>query len=98
MVARGLLLLVRALVLLVHDDDTEVRQRRKDRAARPDRDTGLAAREFHPLLAALPFREVTVQHGHTGRTRTRMVKSGAEAFHRLRGEGDFGHQNQCAFP
>src|SRR5690606_4045056 len=68
-VARRFRLLVARLVLLVHDDRTEVRDRREDGRARTDRDATLAAAESAPRGAALtvpvPSAGVALPTAHT---------------------------------
>ena len=63
MVARGFLLLVGVLVLLVHDDQAEVGQRRENGAARADDDAGLAAVDLVPFVVAFAVGKVAVQDG-----------------------------------
>ena len=61
MVARGLVLLVAGLVLLVDDDDAEVRQRREDRRARADDDVGVPGRDLLPEAVPLGRGQAAVQ-------------------------------------
>ena len=51
-VAGLLVLLVRGLVFLVHDDDTEIPNRREQRRSRADHDPDLTAREGAVAIAA----------------------------------------------
>ena len=50
MVARGLLLLVRVLVFLVHDDEAERFDRRKNCRTRADDDARTALADFVPFI------------------------------------------------
>src|SRR5690606_26381909 len=85
-VARRFRLLVARLVLLVHDDRTEVRDRREDGRARTDRDATLAAAESAPRVVALTVRQ---RGGQDGDDVTELC---AEAGNRLRRERDLRYQ------
>ena len=62
-VARGFLLLVGRFVLLIHDDEAEVLQRREDGAARADDDVGAAFADLVPFVVPFAVGEMAVQHG-----------------------------------
>ena len=67
MVARGLVLLVGRLVLLVHDDDAQVGQRREDGRPRADDDVGQAGRDLLPEAMPLGGGQAAVQDGDVTR-------------------------------
>ncbi len=91
MVARSLVLLVRGVVLLVYQDESEVDHRREDGGARADDDAGFAAANAVPLLCALVGSETGVQQRDLG-------AEGGEhlAGHRGR-EADFGDEQKSGF-
>ena len=85
-VARRLFLLVALVVLLVHENQAEIRHGRKDGRARADHDGRIAAPDAPPLLAALLRRERGVQQ------RDLVAEGGVEQAGRLRREADLRHQ------
>ena len=95
MVARCLVLLIGILVLLVHDDDAQVFERRKNRAARADDDPRGPAVDLVPFVVALAVGEVAVQDRNFF---LHVREAGFEAFHRLRGQCDFRHQHERGAP
>ena len=62
-VTRRFLLLVGMLVLLVHDDEPQRIDRRKDRRARADDNSRAALTNLVPFIVTLARREMAVQHG-----------------------------------
>ena len=94
MVARDVFLLVGIFVLLIHEDQPEVRQRRKHRGSRADDDARHAFADAVPLIEALALGEIRVQHGdlllHAG-------EAGFEAADCLGRQGNFRDQNQHGF-
>ena len=95
MVARCLVLLVGILVLLVHDDDAQVFERRKNRAARADDDPRGPAVDLVPLVVALAVGKVAVQDGDLF---LHVREPGFEPLDRLRGQRDFGDEHQRGAP
>ena len=59
-IARRLVLLVRGVVLLIHDDEAGIGERRKHRRARADHDVDVAAADAVPLIVALAIGEAAV--------------------------------------
>ncbi len=90
-VARGFLLLVGGLVLLIHDDEAEVLQRGEDGAAGADDDVGAAFMDLIPFVMALAVGEVAVEHGDA---LAALGEAGLEALDGLRGEADFGDEDE----
>ena len=94
-VARRLLLLVGVLVLLVHDDEAERFDRRKDGRARADDNARAALADLVPFVVALAGGQMAVQHRHQ-----RLQRAGAEprleALDGLRRERDFRHEHDRA--
>ena len=94
-VARDVFLLVGVLVLLIDEDEAEVRQRREDGGARADDDAGDALADAVPFVEALALGEVRVQHGdlvlHGG-------EAGFEAADGLGREGNFRNEDEDGFP
>ena len=87
---RWVVLLVGPLVLLVDDDQPEVRLRREDGAAAAD-DHGVAAvADAVPLVEQLALREAAVQH------RDLPGEALGEAAHRLRRQRDLRHEDDAA--
>ena len=95
MVAGRLLLLVGMLVLLVHDDEAERFDRRKDGRARADDDPRAALANLVPFVVALAGGQMAVQHRHQ-----RLQRAGAEPrlepLDGLRRERDFRHEHNRA--
>ena len=95
MVARRFVLLVGILVLLIHNDDAEVFERGKNRAAGADDDPGCPAVDLVPLVVALAVGEVAVQDGDL---LLHVREAGLEPLDRLRRQRDFRHENQRGAP
>jgi hypothetical protein len=93
-VAGRLALLVAALVLLVHHDRAEVRERREDGRAGADHDPLLAGAQRAPLVVALAVGERGVEHRHA------VAEHGLEAPDGLRCQRDLGdeHDRRAALP
>ena len=83
-------LLVAGFVLLIDDDQAELRQRGKDGRAGADDHIGQSFADLLPLGVALRGREATVHHGDPRET-------AAEPLDGLGGQGDFGQQDDGAF-
>ena len=62
-VARRFFLLVAGLLLLVHDDQADIFERRKNGRARAHHDARFAAAHAPPFAGALRDRQPAVQHG-----------------------------------
>ena len=86
-VARIRLLLERAVVLLVDDDEPEPRDGREHGRARPDDDSGLSARNAIALVAPLCGAEGGVED------RDGIAEAIPEPSDRLGREGDLGHED-----
>ena len=84
------------LVLLVHDDQAERLDGRKDGRAGADDDAGAALADLVPFIVALAGGQMAVQHRDE-----RLQRAGAEprleALDGLRREGDFRHEHDGAF-
>ena len=78
-------------MLLIHEDQPEIRQRREDRRARADHDARQPLADAVPLVETLALREIRVQHRHLVLHRG---EARLETPHRLRGEGNFRHQHE----
>ena len=63
-IARRLLLLVRRVVLFVHDDQSETLERREHRGSGADDDVHVAAADALPLIVTLAVRERAVLNRH----------------------------------
>ena len=87
MIARGLALFVRRLVLLVDDDQPEVAHRREDGRARADDNIVKARSNLPPFVVALARRQAAVHDGD------RIAESGAKPGDRLRRERDLGDKH-----
>ena len=94
-VAGRLLLLVGMLVLLVHDDEAERFDGRKDGRAGADGNPRAALANLVPLVVPLAGGQMAVQHRHQG-----LQRAGAEprleALDGLRRERDFRHEDNGA--
>src|SRR2546423_1052396 len=77
-------------MLLIDDDDAEVRQGREDGRARADDDVGEILRDALPVAVPLGGGQPAVEDGDA-------LEAGHEALSRLRGEGDFGHEDNGLF-
>ena len=89
-VARALLLLVRPVVLLVHDDQAEALNGREDRRARADDDVDLRAADAMPLIVALAVGQAAVLDGHA------IAEQRPERSGDGRRERDFRHEDDDA--
>ena len=87
-VTKPFLLLVGRVVLLVHHDQAQRRERSEHRGARADDDARLAAVRSPPGLAALARSEARMQHHDAG------AEAPVETLDQLRGKRDLGHQHQ----
>ncbi len=87
---RRVLLLVGPLVLLVDDDEAEVRLRREDGRPAADDDGVAAVADAVPLVEELALREAAVEHGDLA------GEALGEAAHGLRREGDLRHEDDGA--
>ena len=94
-VARRLLLLVRVLVFLVHDDEAERFDRRKNRRARADDDARAALADFVPFIVAFAGGQVAVQHGDK-RLEFAGTEPRLEPLDGLRRERNFRHKHNGA--
>ena len=94
LVTRRFLLLVGGLVLLIDDDEAEVFEGGKDGAAGADDDVGAAFMDFEPFVVALAIAEVAVEDGDAVLA---VGETGFEALDGLRGEADFGDQDEGGF-
>src|SRR5207237_7434528 len=61
-IARGFFLLVSRLVFFIDNDESELLQWGKDRAARTDHDPRAPGMDLVPFVVALAFGQMTVQH------------------------------------
>ena len=86
-VARVGLLLVRRVVLLVHDHEAEAGDGSEHRRPCTDHDARLADRDPLAFVPALRLGERRVEH------RDRVAETRAEAPHRLRRQRDLGHED-----
>ena len=84
---RGVLL-VRRVVLLVHDHQAQPRERREHGAAGAQHHVGVAGCDAPVLGGALSGCQRRVPHGHA------LAQSRPQAPQQLRREGDLGHQHQ----
>ena len=75
-------------MLLVHNDQPEIRQRREQRAAGADNDGRLALPHPHPLFASGSLVHAAVQHGHP------IAEPRPESGHDVSRQGNLGHQQQ----
>src|SRR5438270_13376982 len=91
MIARGLVLLVAGLVLLIDDDHAEVWYRREDGRAGADDDLGPAHGDLLPVSMSLRRGEPAVQNGNTGESR-------GEPADGLRRQRDLGDQHDRTPP
>ncbi len=90
-VARSLLLLERAVVFLVDDDETELLHGREKRRARANGDRHASRAKPAPHEMALLFREPAVNHGDV------IAEARAESADELGRQRDLGHENERAF-
>ena len=94
-IARHVFLLVGVFMLLIHEDQPEIRQRREHGGARADHDARHALADAVPLVETLALGEIRVQHGHLVLHRG---EAGLETADRLRCEGNLRHQHEHGFP
>ena len=85
-ITRHGLLLERAFMLLVNDDEPQPPRRREDRRAGAHDHFHLTRRDALPVPMTLDVAQMTVQHGHP-------IKPPAEPADRLRSEADLGNQH-----
>ena len=78
-------------MLLVHDDQREVAERREQRRPRADRDSDLAAVHFHPFVIPFAVGEPAVKHAD------HVPEPCAEPFDGLRSQRDFRDKHDCLF-
>jgi hypothetical protein len=76
-------------VLLIDDDQPDVRQRREHRGAGADGDPRLPGAQPLPLIPALPVAQRGVQD------RDDVAEARLKATERLRRERDLGHEHDC---
>ena len=91
MITRRFLLLVRAFVLLIDDNNPQAVKRREDGAPRADNDARRTRMNLVPFVVTFARREMAVKH------RNLLLKVGEsclKTFHRLRREGDLRHQDE----
>ena len=91
-VARGGVLLVRGVVLLVDHHEPEPGDGREDRAAGPEHDVGLSLAHAPVLLGALGPRHGRVPHAHP------LAQARPQSGQELGREGDLGHEHDRAAP
>ena len=89
-VARRGFALVGVLLFFIQNDEPDVLQRRKDRAAGADDDIGVAALDHPPLQKALGVVEGRVLHGQTA------AEHRLEAADHLRRQANFRHKHKGA--
>ena len=89
MIARRLLLLVAPIVFFIHEDQTKVRQRCKDRRPRPHHNASLSSPYPMPLLRALIRRQLRMQQRHL------IAKRGHKLARHRRSQPDLRNQQQC---
>ena len=92
MVARRLVLLVRRLVLFVHDNQAQILDGRPDRAPGADDDTRRAGADAVPFVVAFAVRERRVEDGDA------VAEARGEPLNRLRRERDLRHHDDGAAP
>ena len=90
-VARGLVLLVGRLVLLIHHDEPQVRHRGENRRARAHHHPRLAGGQGEPAVEPLAFAERTMPDDRAV-VRRDGLQPRTQARHGLRGERHFGHE------
>ena len=89
-IARTLLLFVRAVVFLVDDDEAEALDRRENCGARADDDVDVAATDALPLVVTLAIREAAMLNCHA------LAERAPEAAGNRRRERDFGNEHEHA--
>ena len=86
MIARRFLLFVGSLVFFIDHDESEIFERRENRAARADHDPRAAGMNLVPFIVPLAFRQMAVQDRDHVRLRG---EAALEALDGLRRERDF---------
>ena len=86
------LLFVSGFVFFIDDDESEIFQRREDRAARADHDPRAAGMNFVPFIVAFAFGQMTVQNRDGV---LRLGEPAFEALNRLRRKRNFRDENNC---
>jgi hypothetical protein len=89
-VAKTFVLLERRVVLFVYDDQSEIRDRGKQRGTRPDGDLHAPAAERLPGVVALAQGQTAVKHGDL------VSEPRAKTSDELRGQRDLWNQQQRA--
>ncbi len=92
-IAQAILLLERAVVLLIHHDQPQLRQFGKHRQPRAQHDARLTALRLLPMLPALAIRQTTVQTNQRG-----IGEALLKITFQLRREVDFRYQQQHLLP
>ena len=82
-------------MLLIHQNQPQIRQRRKHRTPRPDHDPRPTPPDLLPLVKPFTLTHVTVQHRYPLRHRR---KPRLETVHRLRRQRNLRHQHQHRLP
>src|ERR1043166_4912552 len=96
MITWSFLLLVGVLVLLIHDDQAERIDGRKNGRASANDDSSAALADFVPFIMALAGGQIAMQNRNE-RLQRAGGETGFEALDRLRRERDFRHENDSAF-
>ncbi len=91
-VSRELILLVRAVMFFIDDDDPQVGQRRKDSRACPDHDARISRRRERPLLVSSGPRQPGMQNRDSS-----VAESLHEAAAGLWRQCDLGNKNERPF-
>ena len=95
-IARRFLLLVGVLVFLVHDDEAERFDRRKNRRARADDDARAALANLVPFIVAFAGGKMRMQH-RDERLQFSGTEPRLESFDGLRRQRNFRHEHDGAF-
>ena len=93
-IARRFFLLVSRLVFFIDNDESELLQWGKDRAARTDHDPRASGMDLVPFIVALAFGQMTVQNGNDF---VQLGKTAFEALDCLGGERNFRDENDRTF-
>ena len=80
--------LVGPFVLLVDDDQAQLREWRQDRQPRPDQDVDRAGPNPPPLVGPFAFAEARMEEPDPG------IEIGPQAVHDRQGQGDLGNEQQ----
>ena len=91
MVSGAVLLFIRGIVLLVHDDEAQILNRGKHGRAGAYGNAGLAAVNGVPFIESLAVAHCAVENGHVAFA---AGKAALESRHCLRGERYFRHQDE----